>query len=43
MRTARTKPTTPAGRGRRDIAGADWQLAAFKTAASALARMEASQ
>jgi hypothetical protein len=50
MRMARTRPTTPAGAGavityaRRDIEvglGPDWPIVALKTAASALARMEA--
>jgi hypothetical protein len=50
MRMARTKPTTPAGAAaliaytRRDLMDApvpDWPMVALKTAASALARMEA--
>jgi hypothetical protein len=50
MRMARTKPTTPAGAAalvayiRRDIEvglGPDWPIVALKTAASALARMDA--
>jgi hypothetical protein len=49
MRVARTKPTTLAGEAalinyaRRDLSGADWQIVALKTAAVALARIEASQ
>jgi hypothetical protein len=49
MRMARTKPTTPAGAAamiaytRRDImeGKVDWQMVALKTAAAALARIEA--
>jgi len=47
MRVARTKPTTLAGEvalinyAGRDISGAAWQIVALKTAADALARMEA--